>query len=206
MKKKDLIYEIIIPDYPSKIKLSDSRRAIYYHKSKHRMKLPKKYQSGRYTWGNDGYLYDIEDSDNKKIIKNSKSAGTPRYWAVNFQAIWNQQIKHQARASVTNKLKDIFRPYLKDLDIITEYPIKMELFLHDVEMPIDVDNKGVVYTKVITDLLVNTNKGEDDNRSIIPDDSSTYVNDTGRCKWVKVNNYKDIKMVIRIWKSNNLPT
>lgn len=201
MKSDDLIHEIIIPDYPDKIKLSDSRRPTYFVKNKS-SKIPKKYQNENYGWVNE---FLVDKRTGEKVIRNSKSVGTPRYWSVNFQAIWNGQIKHQNRASITSKLKDVFRPYIEELDIITQYPIKIEIFLHDVEMPIDVDNKGVVYTKIITDLLVNTNKGMDDNKSIIPDDSSAYVNDTGRCKWVKVNNYNDIKMVIRIWKSNNLP-
>ena len=59
-----------------------------------------------YRWMPDGYLYNI--STEERVIKNSKSAGTPRYWAVNFQAIWNQQLKYQARANVTKILKEIF--------------------------------------------------------------------------------------------------
>jgi hypothetical protein len=203
MKTKDLIYEIIVPKYPSKIKLSDKRRATYFTSDK-KDKIPKKYKDNeRYEWRGK-FLYDV--TLNEKVVKNSRSVGTARYWSVNFQAIWNQQIKHQARASITNKLKDFFRPYIEELEPISSYPIKIEIFLHDIDMPIDVDNKGVVYTKIITDLLVNTNKGEDSNKTIIPDDSANYINDTGRCKFVRVNNEEDIKMVIRIWKSNNLPT
>jgi hypothetical protein len=192
---KDLIYEIVVEDYPSKIQLSEKRRAVYFQYKKHKDKLPKKYQEPqRYKWSrDDGYLYDLVGG--KRVVKNSKSVGTPKFWSVNFQAIWNQQIKYQGRALIMNKLKDIFNPYIKDLEPITEFPIRIELFLLDQEMPVDVDNKGVVYTKCITDLLTNNN--------IIPDDSSDYVNDTGRCKWVKINESETTKMIIKIWKSNN---
>lgn len=199
----DLIYEIEVPRYPSKIQLSASRRAVYFQKKKHYNKLPKKYLKGNYQWGADGFLYDIENPIDEKIIKNSKSAGTPRFWSVNFQAIWNQQLKYQGRANITRILKDIFRSYIKILDPIETYPLRIEMFLLDQEMPVDVDNKGVIYTKIITDLLVNTNKGEVDNKKIIIDDSSEYINDIGRCKWIKINETEEPKMIIRIWKSNN---
>ena len=199
----DLIHEITIPRYPSKIQLSSKRRAVYFQKKKHKDKLPKKYQNSRFVWDVNGNLFDTEEKC--RVIKNAKSVGTPRYWAVNFQAIWNQQLKYQGRANITNKLKDIFRPFILPLRFIDVYPIKIEIFLFDVVMPVDVDNKGVIYTKVITDLLVNSNKGESDNKKTIQEDSSEFVNDTGRCKWIKVENECEIKMVIKIWKSNNLP-
>ena len=200
-ERGDLIYQIEIPDYPSKIKLSESRNPVYYKRSKHLNKLPNKYMTPRYYWDENGFLFDAEE--NKRVIKNSRSVGTPKYWVVNFQAIWNQAIKYQARANITAKLKEVFRPYIKVLQPITEYPIAIEILLLDTTMPVDVDNKGVIYTKVITDLLVNTDKGLNHNKKIIEEDSSEYVNDTGRCKWVKVDEDKDIKMIIRIWKSNN---
>jgi hypothetical protein len=198
---EQLLHEIEIVDYPSKIQLSSSRRAVYFIESKHRGKLPKKYaEDQKYQWLN-GFLHNTETEE--KVIKNSKSVGTPKFWSVNFQAIWNQQIKYQQRANITRKLKDIFKPHIEVLEPITEYPIRVELFLFDQEMPVDVDNKGVVFTKVITDLLVNTNKGESDNKKIIEDDSSEYINDIGRCKWIKISENEKPKMIIRIWKSNN---
>jgi hypothetical protein len=199
----DLIYEIEIPNYPSKVQLSASRRAVYFTKVKDKDKLPKKYQADDYYWGDDGYLYH-KDTPTKKVIKNSKSAGTPKYWSVNFQAIWNQQIKYQARANITRILKDLLRPYIEVLEPITEYPIRIEMFLLDQKMPVDVDNKGVVFTKVLLDLLVNSNKGEPNNKKVIDDDSSEYINDVGRCKWIKIEEGETPKMIIRIWKSNNL--
>jgi hypothetical protein len=190
-----MLYEIEVDDYPSKIQLSEKRRAVYFQYKKHKDKLPKKYQDEeRYKWSlNDGKLYD--EFTGEKVIKNSKSVGTPKFWSVNFQAIWNQQIKYQGRALIMKKLKDIFNPYIENLSPIIDFPIRLEIFLLDQEMPVDVDNKGVVYIKCITDVLTN--------HGIIPDDSSEYVNDTGRCKWVKINESETKKMIIRIWKSNN---
>ena len=91
-----LIHEIEIPAYPSKIMLSKKRNPKYHEYSK-RSALPKKYKTVQYEWRG-RYLYDTETDE--RVIKNSRSVGTPRYWSVNFQAIWNQQIKYQARANI----------------------------------------------------------------------------------------------------------
>ena len=63
-------------------------------------------------------------------------------------------------------------------------------------MVVDCSNKGVIYTKILEDLLVEY--------GVLPDDKSEYINDTGRCKWIKVTNEDDIRMVIRVSKSNNI--
>lgn len=191
-----LLSEVHIPNYPSKIKVSEARRARYYIKGKTKKKVPKKYDPTihptKFFWDSKGYL--IEKSTGERVIANPRSVGTPRYWVVNFQDIWNQNLVHSNRAHIINILKDELRPYIKTVKRITEFPIRFEIFLYDIEMRVDVSNKGVVYTKVIEDLLVAEGK--------IPDDNSTYINDTGRCKFVKINKESERKMVIKIWESN----
>jgi hypothetical protein len=190
---KGLLREITILNYPSKIKLSEKRIARYYKKGKTKKKVPKKYSNiNEYNYNDKGFLINLTTKE--RVIANPLSVGTPRYWVVNFQSIWNQAIKHQQRAVIINKLKDLLKPYITPIEAIAHYPIRIELFLYDTEMKVDVDNKGVIYTKVITDLLVKENK--------ILDDSSQYVNDTGRCKFIKVNTEEERKMIIKIWESN----
>jgi hypothetical protein len=191
MRNEDIIYRIEIPNYPAKIKLSEKQRAKYYVKGKGK-KVPKKYQNDKYEF-NKGILTNIVTGE--KVIANPRTAGTPKLWNVNFQAIWNQQIKYQPRAVITQKLKGVFAPFIKPLKPITEFPIRFELFIFDIDMPVDVSNKGVVYTKIIEDLLTEY--------KIIPDDKAEFINDTGRCKWVKVSSQEEIRMIIRISKSNN---
>ena len=191
--KCKLLRTITINDYPSKIKLSERRVAKYYKKGKTKKKIPKKYSDeDKFNYNKKGYL--VELLTGERIVANPLSVGTPRYWVVNFQAIWNQAIKHQQRAVIINKLKDILRPYVKPVVKIESYPIRVEIFIYDTEMRVDVDNKGVIYTKVITDLLVKEGK--------IIDDSSQYINDTGRCKFIRVKAVKERKMVVKIWESS----
>ena len=180
MNDREVIYEIVIPNYPSKIKLSEKQRPKYYMKGKGK-EVPKKYRNDRYTY-KDKFLVDVVT--NEKVIANPRLAGTPKMWNVNFQAIWNQQIKYQARAMITNKLKDIFIPYIKKLKPITQFPIQFEIFIFDIDMVVDISNKGVIYTKIIEDLLTEY--------KIIPDDKAEFINDTGRCKYIKVNTEDEI--------------
>ena len=191
MIEKETIYEIVIPNYPSKIKLSEKQRPKYYIKGKGK-DVPKKYQNDRYAYQKN-ILTDIVTGE--KVIANPRLAGTPKMWSVNFQAIWNQQIKYQSRAMITNKLKDIFAPFIKDLNPIKEFPIQFEIFIFDIDMVVDISNKGVIYTKIIEDLLTEY--------KVIPDDKAEFINDTGRCKWIKVNTEDEIHMVVRINKSDN---
>lgn len=191
----NLISEVHIPNYPSKVMVSQARQAKYYLKGKTKKKIPKSYSPvhhpKKYGYDNKGYLINL--STRERVLANPRSVGTPRYWVVNFQDIWSG-MHHATKSHVINILKDELKPYIKTVAKINKFPIRMELFLYDTEMKVDVDNKGVIYTKVITDLLVAEGK--------IPDDSSEYVNDTGRCKFIKVDDEKDIKMVIKIWTSN----
>ena len=188
----NLIHEIVIPNYPSKIQLSNKQRAKYYHKNKGK-EPPKKYKNDRYIYNKAKVL--IDSVTGERVIANPRLAGTPKMWNVNFQAIWNQQIKYQSRAVITGKLKDIFAPFVKDLEPIREFPVKFEIFIFDIDMVVDISNKGVIYTKIIEDLLTEY--------KIIPDDKAEFINDTGRCKWIKVNTEEEIRMIVRISKSNN---
>jgi hypothetical protein len=63
-------------------------------------------------------------------------------------------------------------------------------------MPVDVDNKGVIYHKVFGDVL---------KRHLIPDDSSEYINDTGRIKWIKTDTTEPILKIIISKSSNEFP-
>lgn len=149
----------------------------------------------KYYFDERGILYDRKT--NLPKIKNSGTAGKPRLWVVNFQDIWNQKVTKQSRAIRVDKVKEAIIPYLKNIEPLTEFPIEVSIILYDIKMPTDISNKGVIYTKVIEDLLTTLEK--------IPDDNVDFVNCSGRCKFVKVDNIKDKKMEIRIYKSNNNP-
>jgi hypothetical protein len=126
----------------------------------------------------------ILDENGEKIIANKRTVGKPRYWVVNFQDLYNGKVNKFGRNARMDLLKEAIWQAIKTKDSnqlikINEYPIKIELFIYTEEMPVDVDNKGAIYHKAFQDLLTSL--------KIITDDSSSYINDTGRTKWIKSN-------------------
>jgi hypothetical protein len=196
----ELLVNIIVPDYPDKVQVAAARRAIYYvsptSTKKGRKAIPKSFLNPeKYFFNADGVLYNKRTEEPQ--LANPKSAGQPRYWVVNFQDIYNQNLGKQARAGHVNKLKDLFRPFIVPINPITQFPIEISFLIYDTTCPVDVSNRGAVYTKVIEDLLVKEGK--------MPDDSIDYVNCSGRIKFIKVEDVREKRMEIRINKSDNKP-
>ena len=142
-----------------------------------------------YSFDEDGYL--IDTTTKEKVIANPKKAGNQREWVVNFQSIYNGTIRDHVRNNYLNKLKELLSIWIEDIPPFIEFPLQIELFIFAEEMSVDVDNKGVCYHKVFQDILVY-------NR-IIPDDSSEYIRDTGRCVWIPTPKHKE-KMEFHISK------
>jgi len=205
---RQILRQIVIPDYPDKVLISKARRAVYYVKEgssvRGKTDIPKSYKNRKkYYFDDDGVLRNVKTE--APVLANSRTAGTPRYWVVNFQQIWNGSIAKHGRSSRVDKLKEelsksivghnpsILRPINP-----SEYPVAMEIFIYDTEFPVDVSNRGVLYTKIIEDLLVTW--------GILQDDSAQYVNDSGRVKYIKIADKKDKKMIINILSSDNDPT
>src|SRR5690606_9840707 len=107
-----------------------------------------------------GFLVDV--ATGQPIIANTKTVGKPRFWVVNFQDIWNQTVTKMRRAFLINKLKDILKPFIENSVKITEYPVEIRIYIFDTNINTDISNKGVIYIKVIEDLLVKTNRLTDD--------------------------------------------
>jgi hypothetical protein len=182
--------------------VSKKRRAKYYTNENYRgiqgnRNVPRKYlnKPDEYIFNEEGIL--IYKHNNLSIIANPRVAGQPRYWVINFQDIYNQKVSEQFRATVVNKLKYELRLYINSITVITieDFPIEISICIFDIEMPIDISNKGVMYIKCIEDILVE--------EGIIPDDSIKYVNCSGRTKFIKVDKEEDIKMEVYISKSDN---
>jgi hypothetical protein len=213
--EKELICEIVIPDYPDKVLISNKINPKYYKSqtsTSRGVKATKKFYEKNtlkknvlgkevvistsrlkpnFKFDEKGYLIDL--TTNEKIISNIYKVGKPNYFVINFQPIYNQFIQYEARNNIVLKLSKIFKPYIENINVINEFPISIDKFIISPEMPIDVDNKFALYTKVITDLLVKEGK--------VPDDKALFINDNGRGKWIKSENKND--MVIRIYKSDN---
>lgn len=205
-RQEDRIVTIVVQNYPDKVLIAKARRPKYYlsldSKLTGNRDIPKTFQNPeKYAFDARGIL--IKKATGEPQLANPQTAGKPRYWVVNFQDIWNGNMAKQDRAMKVDRLKNILRPYIEQVEPITTFPIGIEIVIFDTECPVDISNKGVIYTKIIEDLLVNTNKDKEDNKHIIPDDSVEYINDSGRTKFVKVTTEEEKRMEIRIFRSNN---
>lgn len=198
----DIIASITIP-YIDRLLISNSQRPKYYSIKKKRGRkyidlsnfpsIKKKIDSGVFSIDSDGFI--IDSSTKEKIISNKRTVGTPKYWVINFQDLYNGNVDTFSRNTKMNQLKENLWLSIKhsdkkgylDFKKIQQYPIKIELFIYTSDMPVDVDNKGVLYHKAFQDLLKSI--------GAIPDDSSEYINDTGRTKWIK-SDLNEMKFVI----------
>lgn len=206
-RREDVIYKIVIKDYPDKVLIAKARRPKYYLSMESKLtgnrEIPKTFQNTeKYDFDERGIL--IKKATGEPQLANPQTAGKPRYWVVNFQDIWNGNMAKQDRAMKVDKLKTILRPFISELKPIEQFPIGIEIYIFDTECPVDISNKGVIYTKILEDLLVNTNRDKPDNKHIIPDDSVEYINDSGRCKFIKVQEEKEKRMEIIIFRSHNI--
>lgn len=190
--KVETIVTIQIDPLPRRVKMSDHRRKVYWKKTDKLTKtMEDRFKRNLIFLHKDNYY---RDSISKtKIIKNTQSHGTESYLSINAQHIYNSNMSHIKRWSYIKKIKELIRPFLKDIKPIKQFPIKLSGNLY---CPIgkgdwDLDNLTFIYSKVIQDLMVEL--------KIIPDDNIRYIN-----KSMDLQHFEDEnnKLEIIIWKTN----
>lgn len=189
---KELIAEVIIPKYIRKVMVSKSRRPSYYYQGEN---IPSKYENqlgSNYQWVR---FQDVSkamlcDANATPIIKNKNSVGTAKYKVINGQDLHTCRMADYERKSIIDALKEMFTPYVLQLPVISKFPIKVRFDFYEPELPIDLDNFSIFYTKTFFDTLVD--------KKIIPDDSVKYV-DSFACNYIKS---EDSKLVIKIFYEN----
>lgn len=206
-RNSDRIHAVItIHQYIDSILLSKARRSIY-HKYPN---IPLKYQNPRYIF-KEGFLIDTQT--NTKVIKNSRSAGKPRYMKICGQDLWTG-INHNLRSKLAREIKVFFYQYFRNLTPITDlkhYPLGIGLEFYDVDDGGDIDNMEHLYRKCITDALcgnvefIKNQEGKytPDRKkyhSIIIDDSKRFVSEM----WTKfhiINDHEKRFLTILIYSA-----
>ena len=169
------IVKITIPQFNDLIRIAE-KRSVSPFKKDSKKKIPKKYQTDEYSWNGKGYL--IHNKTGVIVPSNPIMAGKPREWRMNGQDIYNQKIKHSARAALMTKMHNKFNQHLKQIEKINPelFPLTLRInfYIRDYEKMegskiknIDNDNKWI-YEKVIQDTLTELKK--------IPDDKPYYIN------------------------------
>ena len=160
---------IKIPQYITRIKVSDKRRAIYYYRNS---RIPAKYQSDRYIFkpkkyigGTKDILYDTMDKT--FIVKNKSTVGTPRYITIGGNMLY-AGLNEFIRVKIVTEIKNDFTRFIQQLEPITKFPIQIDAQIHRPPNTgnWDIDNLWI-YIKTFQDLLIDHN--------IIPDDSVKYI-------------------------------
>jgi len=144
-----------IKDYPTEIKVSDSKRAQYWKKGD---TLPIKHQ---------GAILDVngiyrDPVTHQKLIKNTKTAGKPRMLTINAQKIY-VGIHHSVRSKIVNELHSLFNREFKaqlpkQIDLGAN-KVLIGLHFYDVynsKLP-DLDNLANLFVKCGIDCLTTAN-------------------------------------------------
>lgn len=138
------------------------------------------------------------------IVANSKSVGTPRWYLIKGQDIYSGNLREHMRGFIMDKIKECYKPYVKNIPVIESYPIKITCKLYDtiknpyhkvraeVGQQWDIDNYMFPYNKAFPDLLVALGKIKNDDRLHLP--SSIGV------EFVPIENHEDRKLVYVISK------
>jgi hypothetical protein len=148
-----VIKSFLIHDFIRRIKISESRRKVYYTKvegmPQRFLKNPERYQLI------DGKLFDHKLGEN--VVKNKKTAGTPRYHKISGNEIWTG-VNHHLRTKIASEMKKYFYEHFRGTEPLkaSDYPIGISirfidnLFGRDGE---DIDNMVYFYRKTIHDAL-----------------------------------------------------
>ena len=120
------------------------------------------------------YLIHVDSKE--RVLANPKVAGTPHYKRVNFQDLYSGNMHEHTRAKMVELLHEYFDPYIEKLPVIDNYPVTILLEIVDTVKnhydnskdaygrAWDVDNRGIIYGKVLMDALVKNKKLYSDDR------------------------------------------
>lgn len=178
-----------IPNYLTHIQLSKARRAKYYNAVDFQNnKIPKKYFKDGIEFDKNGRA--INAKTKELIIKNPRTAGTPKFWKLSGQDLWSGNMHHSVRAKINEQLHNHFAKFIIEQIKIEQntklIPFKPNeriqihfLFKNRIEQSQDLDNMAILYVKTFLDTITqhsNSNQVNIQKTSLIPDDNLRYIN------------------------------
>lgn len=200
---------VVIPKYIRRVKLSESRRTKYYELGKKIPKSAKYRDMSKYEYREiKGYKkrrFLVDKATGERVIANPRAAGTPNYVVINGQKIYNGEVAGPIRNKMMKEIKAFMAPFIAELDPITDFPIRINMEIHDVIKEDgysfwDVDNRAWPYIKAFQDCLT----GDRGNyRKIIEDDHMMYITQPPIPLFVPVSNSEDRKLVFTITKEED---
>ena len=213
--KTNLLLTITIPNYIRKVTISKKRQAKYYVRGM--KKIPAKYyrRIDDYGWVKypNGKEYLVETKTGERIIANPRVVGTPSIKLINGQKIYNGEIHSFQKEVIMEAIRSQFAEYTKDIEPITDYPIRILGELHDTyideytnEQDWDVDNRFYPYAKALPDVLSGWKVWHKIKKKfiwkadkIIPDDHRGYITQPPTPLFFPISNGEERKIVFKIY-------
>lgn len=203
----DVLLTVEIPQYPTKIKVSNCERAVYYKKKD---KLPKKYCTEEYSFTRTGGI--LIDGRGRPVLKNPSKVGKEKFEILSGNKLNSGYGSPIIRNLIARQLKDFYRPYVRVLDPLPleVFPLRIEWDIYTtVNIPnFDLSNLWFYY-KYFEDTLHEIEDPRDADLPfklrrqfvpIIPDDSIRYVTHPGNNpKLIPVAEYDDRKFIFRLY-------
>lgn len=192
------IQTLTIPKYVTQIKTSNKRRPKYYQFDKKKFiwkpkDLPshirKKLDKSIYKVSGEGFL--LDESGNK-VVANPKTAGTEKYEQLSGNKFFSGYGSYHIRRKLTGELKKFYKPFVKKLEPITVFPLRIEWDFYTImnKADWDMDNMSF-YWKYLQDTLVD--------QGIIPEDNIRYITFPPSGKFIPVDDWEERKFVIRFY-------
>ena len=222
-----LIQQVVIPEYIIRVKMADARRKRYYSKKSKKTwnydKLEGKYEpitqdydgppyklpapksklikvyTGEYEWYNN-YLRDVETQ--QRIVANPGKAGEPRYRKLSGNDFASGYGSPHIRAKLVRKLKDFYRPYVREMNPITEFPIWVDWHIYTTipDRLFDLSNFWFYYKYFEDCLFEDEDQDGNDIEPIIPDDNVKYVTKPGTAPILHpIQNWENRKFIFKFY-------
>jgi len=210
MKEEKNTWTVVIPQYLTHIQLSKARRPTYYSKKDQIIGgIPKKYMKDGIEFNSKGRA--INALSKEVIIKNSRSAGTPKLWKINGQDLWSGNLHHSTRSKMNEQLHEHFAEHIikqvqkdqktKTIDLKIDERIHIHYLFKD-KIGQDIDNLASIYIKTFQDTLSKAKDkkfGHIKKVGLIPDDNPRYVK-SYMPDFEEISDHEKRELIITIYK------
>lgn len=192
-----LLRTIEVPEFPVRVKLSNSRRKKYYNKNKG--KIPKKYLKEGYSFNNKGFL--INDQTGKRVVSNEALSQRPRYAKLSGNNLISGFGSPHIRNKIVYALKDFYSPIIEqsliDHGPIDRFPLRLQWDVYTTVSETDKWDASNLffYYKYFEDTLFKEFKAG----QLIPDDNIKYITHPPSPKIIPIDLWDNRKFIFRIY-------
>jgi hypothetical protein len=162
MINSETVFTVIIPNWENKVKIGVIPSEFYGAKHK----LPPEHEGAKLKkFGRESFYV---DSMGKRILKNPNKKGNPKYWNLNGQDFYSNNMNWQTRVKIVNYYHRYFKKYIEEqlkepFPIFLNYNLSFDIEIQEVYSTFtpDITNMWIL-PKLFEDALVSTKKLKND--------------------------------------------